>query len=128
MDLTSIFGSEIVVSPQPRDIDREYTGFPGGHGVTAMHLGSRGYRFIITGRLRATGISYNAARITLGTAIRTIEQILFADAAIYTFRGETYYYIVFDKFELIPGRDGKVFHRTSSCVTADFICQGRSLL
>ncbi len=126
--LTSIFGSEIKVGFQPRVSQIQYTGFPGAHGLTGIRLGSRGYPIIVTGRLFGTGGSYAVARADLTTWIDTIENYLWADLEVYTFGGNTFYYVVFESFKLLP-RGGKYFFFTSTGdVVCDFVCVLRSLI
>jgi len=128
-NLTTIFGNEIKVHLQPVIIDRQYSGFPGAHGLTAMHMGSRGYPLTVTGKLASSGVNYTAARAAVRAVIDGIEDYLFADAADYVFFGVTYYSVVWEKFQLLPDGTGKVFHYTSEgYCTADFIMLGRSLL
>ena len=122
-DLTTIFGSEIKVAAQPRRAEKQYAGFPGAHGLVGMDLGTRGRRMTVTGRLRASGSDYDDARGNLQTTIDTIEAYLWAEAADYTFKGETYNNVVFDKLELLVDNKGTVFHLTSDGkVTVDFVC------
>lgn len=127
--LGTIFGTEITVGFNPRDIQRQYAGFPGGHGLTAMHLGSRGHPLFIRGRLRASGGSYSEARSALGTAISAIEDYLFVGIDDYTWMGNIFYAVLFDKFELLGDSKGKYFRWTKEgyCV-CDFIMIGRSIL
>jgi len=128
VDLTTIFGNEINVYHQPRHVERQYAGFVGAHGLIAMHLGTRGRRFVVTGTLRATAGSYAAARVLLQVAIDTIEPYLWSDAADYSFCGVTLIMVVWDKFELVPDSDGKVFHWASpGWCTCKFVANGRSL-
>ena len=120
---TTIFGDEIIVSAQPRRAQKQRTGYPGSHGLTSMSLGTRGRPMVITGRLRATGTDYSNARSNLQTTIETIEAYLWADAADYTFKGDTYSNVEFDKFQLVPDSRGKIFHFNSEGeVFADFVC------
>jgi len=108
---------------------RQYAGFPGAHGVVAMHLGTRGRQLVISGTLRATGGSYSAARVVLRAAIDSIESYLWAYAADYSFAGTVYVSTVFDKFQLVPDSRGKVFRLTKGgWVTCDFVCYGRTLV
>jgi len=127
-DLTTIFGSEIRVSPQPRLPIRQYAHFVGSHGLTAMHLGSGGYAIIVTGRLRASGASYAAARANMAAAIAAIESYNFADAADYTFGNDTYYNVLFEQFQLVPDGQGKIYHLSSGYVFVDFIARLRALV
>lgn len=128
-DLTTVFGNKIKVYSQPRQAARQFVGFPGGHGVVAMHLGSRGYQFVISGIIAATGANYAAARANVQAIIDSIEPYLWADAADYSFKGTTYSNIVFVKFQLVPDSNGKAFHWTSEgWVTCSFICYARSLV
>jgi len=123
VDLTTIFGSEIKVSVQPRRAEKQYTGFPGAHGLVSMDLGTRGRQMVVTGRLRASGNDYSDARSNLQAKIDDIEEYLWADVSDYTFKGQTYSNVIFDKFELMPNSRGKTFHWTSEgYVTADFVC------
>jgi len=128
-DLTTIFGNEINVVAQPRQAARQYTGFAGAHGVIGMLLGSHGYQIIISGTLAATGSSYNAARSTLQGIINDIEAYQWAPYDNYSFKGTTYYYIVFDALRLITDGSGKTFHLTSDgYVTCKFVCYARALI
>ena len=127
--LTDIFGTEINVYHQPRHVERQFAGFVGAHGVIAMHLGTRGRRLIVSGTLRATAVSYAAARFILQNAIDAIDVCQWADAADYSFCGVTLTMVVWDKFELVPDSDGKVFHWVvpGYWCTCKFIAHGRSL-
>ena len=127
--LTTVFGDEIKVIVQPRQADRQYTGYPGAHGLTGMRMGTRGRQIVVTGRLASSGANYNAARSDLQDVIDDIEAYLNTDAADYSFAGTTYQDVVFDNFQLIPDRWGKAIHWTSEgYATADFICFLRSLI
>lgn len=130
-DFTAIFGNNIIVSPQPRQADRQYTGFSGAHGLVGMHMGTRGYQIVISGRLAGSGGSYSAARAALQSQINDIEAYTYpgVDAADYTFAGTTYENVVFDRFQLIPDSTGKIFHWTSAgLVMANFVCYARALV
>ena len=127
--LRNIFGNVIKVVGQPRQIDRQYSGFPGAHGVTGMHLGSRGFQLVIAGTLGASGASYEIARTNLQTIIDAIEQYLFAPPADYSHDGTIYYYVIFDRFALLPDGQGKTFHLTSTgYVTCDYVMYARALI
>ena len=129
IDLTTVFGSEINVVVQPRDLARQYSAFPGAHGVTAMHLGSRGRRIRVTGRIACSGVSYDAARTACQVAIDSIEAYLWAPAADYNLGSCIYYAVVWDRFVLVERDRGKVFHYCSpGVVVADFVCEGRTLI
>ena len=126
--LTLIFGNEIMVGNQPRIADRQYVGFPGAHGLAAMHMGSRGFQLFVSGKLRQGGASYAIARAACETAIAAIEQYLWLGAADYTHGNVTYYNMVFEDFRLVPAR-GKYFHFTSSGqVVCEFTCKMRGLI
>ncbi len=86
MDLTTIFGSDITVTVQPRKADRQFVGFSGANGMTSMNLGTRGRQITVTGRLYAAGANYNAARANLQAVIDAIESYQSALAADYTYR------------------------------------------
>ena len=127
--LTTIFGSEIKVYRQSRQAERQYVGFAGAHGVTVMHMGTRGRQLVITGRLASSGANYSAARTNCQAVIDSIEAYLNEGSASYSFEGTTFNNVVFDRFELVPGFDGKAFHWTNTgYVTVDFVCYGRELL
>lgn len=126
--LTAILGNEIKVGLQPRAAERQYVGFPGGHGLVAMHMGSRGFSLIVTGKLRATGASYSVARTLLVAAIEAIGQYLWLGAADYSYAGTTYYNVLFERFELVPNSTGKYFYFTDSYVVCDFVCRLRGLI
>ncbi len=127
-NLGSIFGSVIKVGYQPPQAHRQYSGFAGAHGLTAMHLGSRGYPVIITGRMGESGANYTAARAALAASIAAINNYLWLDAADYSWQGETYTYMVFERFQIVPN-NGKYFSWTKEgyCV-CNFICYARCLL
>ena len=113
---------------QPRQVDRQYVGFAGAHGLACMHLGTRGRQLIIKGRLRASGDDYAQARATMILAIGSIEAWCNVDAIDLVYGAETYYATVFDRFELLARRD-KWFHFTAEgYVTCDFIMYGRCLI
>jgi len=120
--LTSIFGTEINVVPQPRKADRQYSAFPGVHGLTAMHLGSRGYPIIIRGTIRA------ATRPLLESAKAAIEAYQFVAAADYSFQGTTYGNVVWGPFEIETDSSGRALHFTAGGYFYKFVCRGRSLL
>lgn len=126
--LTSVFGLEIKVAVVPRTSQRSYTGYPGAHGLTSMALGSRGYGLIVTGRLRASGVSYAAARLTLESAIAAIESLQWSEPVDYIYGSSTYYNVVLERFDIIPSPDGKSFRMTNSYVICDFRAVMRSLL
>jgi hypothetical protein len=133
LDLTYIFGNEIRVFAQPRQIDRQYVGLPGAHGLLSMHMGSRGRQIIVTGTMWGLAGSnedpYIYGRLQCQAAIDAMELYLYADAADYTFMGDTYYNIVFDKIDLIPDGQGKAFHLTAeNYVTCNFIAYLRQLI
>jgi len=122
-DLTTIFGNEIKVALKPRRPQRQYYGFAGAHGVTAMHMGSRGFTLVVTGTLRA------ASRPLLESAIAAIESWLWAGAADYSFYGCLYSNVVWDQFEILTSPDGKAYGLTSTgWVRCNFRMIGRGLL
>ena len=127
--LTTIFGSNISVFQQPVRSVRQYAGFAGAHGLAGMHLGTRGRQLIVSGHLAVNGASYSVARAAMRTAVNAIEAYLLADPADYSFYTETYYAVVFDKFELAPDSNGKVFHwATGNRLICRFTCRGTSIL
>jgi hypothetical protein len=125
--LTSLFGSEIKVFAQPRLAEIQFVGYPGAHGVTGMNLGTRGKPLVITGTLRYAGSGYDDSREHLDALIAVIEALLSAEAADYTYHGQTYEQVQFVRFELVPGGQGKVYHMTADCVLVNFIMHGHIL-
>ena len=92
-------------------------------------MGTRGRQLIISGTFYQAGVSYAAARAALQAAIDTIEIYLWTSEADYTYGGQTYYNVVFDKLSLVPDARGKFFHwNAGGYVTVDFICYGRCLI
>jgi hypothetical protein len=59
-------------------------------------------------------------------AVDAIEPYLWADAADYSFAGTTFSNVVYDRFQLVPDAEGKVFHLTASYVLCYFVMFGRS--
>ena len=127
--LTVIFGTNINVYQQPVLSVRQYSGFPGAHGLAGMHLGTRGRPLVISGHLAVTGANYNVARAAMRTAIDAIEAWTLIDPADYSFATEIYYAVVFDRFELVPDGNGKVFHwAAGNRLICQFKCWGTSML
>jgi hypothetical protein len=110
VDLTTIFGPHIKVFKQIAQNEKQYVGFPGCDGVVAMDLGLRGNQVVITGRLYATGADYEAARAALQVWLDDLELYQTAEAAEYAFAGSTFSNMVFDRINLIPDGEGKLFH------------------
>lgn len=125
--LIDLFGTEIKVFAQPRLVETQFVGFPGAHGVVAMNLGTRGKPIIITGTLREAGNSYDTSRKNLDDWITDIEALLWAEAADYTYHGQTFEQIQFVKFDLLPDGEGKLYHMTQDGVVANFIMRGHIL-
>ena len=128
-DLTTIFGNEIIVAALPPIVERQFTGFPGGHGLVSMDLGSRGRQLIIRGRLAETGSDYNTARANLQDELDDIQDYLFAEAADYKFKSQTFYSVVFNQLQLVPDGAGRHYHWTAEGkVMVSFICCGQCLI
>lgn len=127
-DLTGIFGSEITVFANNRQVDKQHSGNAGSNSLTSMHLGGRGYDFVVRGTLRAAGNTYDTARAALVDILdNTIEPLLWAEVDDYEFRGETFSYIDWLKIDLIPDGQGVVYHYTGADMLVNFIAFGRSL-
>jgi len=127
-ELSSIFGSDINVAAQPRDVERQFAGFPGAAGVTAMHLGTRGRSIVVSGRIRTSGATYALARAGCEAAVSAIEAYCSAAAADYTHLGAVYYSLVWGPFRLVPDSAGCVFHWVAGgYVTCRFLMYGRQL-
>lgn len=125
--LTTLFGTEIKVFAQPRLVEIQFVGFPGAHGVAGMNLGTRGKPLVITGTLRYSGSGYDNSRTLLDAWIAAIEALLWAEAADYTYHGQTYEQVQFVRFELIPDGQGKAYHMTANSVFVNFIIHGHIL-
>ena len=127
--LTSVFGSEISVSPGSKEVDREFSGCAGSDGLTSMYLGTRGSNISVRGIVRGTGSGYDAARANAISGLEAIEAHQIDPAADYTFKDDTYLSVVWYKVEKIPDGSGKVFHLNSKGeVIINFIAYGRSLI
>ena len=125
VDLTTIYGNKISMAVQPRRPVRQTDGFAGAHGVVDMNHGSRGYPIAVSGVMRVTGATYAIRRAAMMTLLNAIEQYQWLDAASYTYAGQSYDYVVFDRaVELIPVGDGKVFFISG----AHLICRFRAKL
>jgi hypothetical protein len=122
INLIDIFGSEIKVNSQPREVDRQYTAYPGSHGNTAMLMGSRGHPLVVSGTIRA------ATRVLCETAVRAVESWQWAPATDYTCFNVLYPLVVWDKFMLIADGEGKTYHITAVGVRCNFVCFGRTLV
>jgi len=127
-DLTSIFGSELIVSIGAYQVDRQYSGFAGADGLTSMHLGGRGSMLVVRGRLRSTN-GYDTARAAVAAAFAALKALTYSEAADYSFKGETFLSIVWEKIEPIPNNRGQIYLWTSAGqVILDFIAYGRALI
>ncbi len=129
-DLQTIYGPEIIVSHDTRKAVRQYDGFAGAHGVTAMHLGSRGYPIAVRGTLRvAITTTYKAAREVMETAILAIEQYNWAGTDTYTFKGSVFDNVLFDD-AIKPTKDanGKMFFVAGGWLICRFTARLRGLI
>ena len=126
--LTTIFGDEIKFYDQPRLVEIVFSGYPGAHGVTAMNLGTRGKPFVITGKLWGTGNTYDLARAALDVKIAAIEALQLAEAADYTYHGQTYKQLQFIQFTKVPDGGGKAYHISQNGdVFVNFVMTGHIL-
>lgn len=130
INLTTIYGPEIIVSHGLRKPVRQYGGFAGAHGATAMHLGSRGYPIMVRGIIRVPiSTTYDAARAAIETAISVIEQYNIADVDTYTFRGSTFTNVLFDDaFKPVLDSRGKMFFIAGGWLICRFTARLRGLL
>ena len=132
IDLTYIFGDEIIVATYTRRIDRQRVGLPGAHGVLSMHMGSRGRQIIVKGKIWGYGGDYAYARAECRDWRDVIELYLYADPADYTFMDDTYENVVFDKIVPVPDSNGKIYHLVGGVggvyVTMRFIAYLRQLI
>ena len=130
VNLTGIYGNAISVAHDTRKPLRQYSGFSGAHGSTAMLLGSRGYKIFVQGTLRVQiAGSYAAARSSLEGLIVAIEQQNWVAAATYTFMGSTFNKVVFDD-AFKPERDasGKMFFIAGGYLICRFTARLRGLV
>jgi hypothetical protein len=130
LDLTTIYGNEIIVSHGLRKPVRQYSGFAGAHGATAMHLGSRGYPITVRGTIRVPiSTTYDAARSAMETAISAIEQYNWAGTDTYIFRGSTFSNVLFDDaFKPVLDGSGKMFFIAGGWLVCRFTARLRGLL
>ena len=128
-ELANIFGDEITVHAQRRKADRQFSGFAGAHGLTSMLMGSRGTPLVVKGTVRGTGSSYSAARDSADSKLAVLENLLWEQADSYSFKGRTYYYVVWTKITIVPDNNGVAYHQTSvGNVLVRFIAIGISLI
>ncbi len=109
---------------------RQYSGFAGAHGATAMHLGSRGYPIMVKGLLRVPiATTYNAARSSMEAEILAIEQYNWAGAATYTYKTFSFYNVVFDDaFKPFRDAHGKMFFIAGGWLICRFTARLRGLV
>lgn len=98
--------TEITVDPQPYRMQRQYHGFAGANGLTALAMGSRGRVAVVTGVLRA------ASRALLANVRVGVEDLQLLGAADYTWLGEAFPSAVWEDFRLVPER-GRIVHRVA---------------
>jgi hypothetical protein len=127
--LTNLFGDEICVSIQPRQMQNQWVGFPGAEGIVGMYMGSRGRRITISGRLRSReSSSYNYARSDLQDWIDAIESNLCCEPQIYYYAGNTYNEVVFLNLRIVVNDKGKSIHWNGKGCFCDFVCDGLQLI
>jgi hypothetical protein len=126
--LQSIFGDEISVGEGHRQADREFTGYAGAHGLTSMLLGSRGRDVIVRGIVRGSGTNYSTARRNAAGKLDDLENAQWLDPDEYSFMGNTYYSVVWNRLELVPGPNGQTYCQTATDVIVQFIMYGISLI
>lgn len=123
IELSSIFGSEIKVTIEPRQPARTYYGFAGVHGVTAMFLGSRGFGLRITGTIRG------ATRAIVEAAVAAVETLQWLGIANYSHQGSTYYRLVWEAFEVLADSTGKSIYLVApGQFTCKFTIHGKGLI
>ena len=126
VNLTSIFGPYLSVAKGGRIVQRRYTGWPGGDGVTAMHLGARGYSFTVRGRIVASGATYAIARAAVDAAFAAIQNLLWSEPADYYHEGLTLLSAVFDRVDPVPVGGRQYLPVAGGCVM-HFEVTGRAL-
>ncbi len=123
IELSSIFGSEIKVTIEPRQAQRSYYGYPGVHGLTAMMLGSRGFGLAVTGTIR------DASRALVEADIAAIEALQWLGYAAYSHQGSNYYYVVWEEMEVVKDSAGKSVYLVAPGVfTCKFKMHGKGLI
>ena len=114
--LNTLFGSEICVNPTPHNPQRQFSGFAGADGLTAMYMGTRGYTVEIAGKLRAAGATYASARAALITVVATVEGYQALGALNYSYGSEAYYFAIFEGFKVTGGK--KKYHYNTQTAKA----------
>lgn len=129
VSISTLFGSEIDVTPLPPVCETQYGGVAGANGVTGMRLGFRGYPIIVRGRLRtASGLTYANARAAMISAINTINAYCDDAADTWTYGSESHTNTVLDRFTLLPAGRDKYYHYTSDgSMYVDFVAFLRSM-
>jgi hypothetical protein len=126
----TIFGNSCTVVKQPADYERQYNSFPGSDGLVSIYMGKRGSAIVITGFVEGAGTGYNGARANANSKIENLESWCSSLPANYTYRGQTFYDVVFEKLQLIPDpRSGIVYNyiKRNGNIKVNFIMYARSL-
>lgn len=127
-DLTTLLGTEISVSFQPRQVDRQFAAFAGADGLTGIDLGTRGHAIFVTGIIRVAAPDYTTGRNNASTAIQTLESLQYLVEDDYSFMGSYFYNVLFLKLSLVKDNNGKIFTWTAnSQVLVKFVYHLRSL-
>ena len=127
-ELTSLLGTELIVSFDPRQVDRQFAAFAGADGLTGISLGTRGHAIFVTGVIRVAAPTYDAGRSNASTVIQNLESLQYLTEDDYHFKGSYFYNVIFVKLILIKDRNGKIFTWTAnSQVLVKFVYHLRSL-
>jgi len=119
-DLATIYGTEFSLLPQPQTHERSQASYPGGDGLTSLYSGKRGLPMVVTGRLWYTNSTYNTARAALEAMIDEINAYQSEEPADYTYRGTTYYNVVFGPLRLIPAGNRRLYSWDGSTLGVAF--------
>jgi len=128
-DLEEIFGEEIVVNDEPRQAEREFTGFSGASGMTSMFHGTRGKVITVSGIIRGSGLTYSSSRQIAWLKFEKLESLMYEEAHDYTFKGQEFYDVVWNEIKKIPNSQGGYYSFTSQKhVIVKFIMTGMELI
>ncbi len=129
-NINTVFGDEITVNVQPRQMQVSYSGFAGAHGMTGLMHGSRGYVITVRGRLRSqSGLTYNLARVDLIERMEYLEAFMAYPDQTWTYRKESYWYTRVERVVMLPGSDGRIIrYGLDGSAYATFEAVLRSLL
>lgn len=129
INIETVFGSEISITPFPPVCETQFSGVAGANGLTGMRLGFRGYPIIIRGKLRTSYYAtYALARAAMITGLNNINAYCDDAEDTWYYGSENHTNTVLERVTLIPDAYGRVYHYTSAgTMYVDFVAFLRSM-